>query len=57
VHDILGSSELVAFESCACKNCFISISTDGHLKTMNIKDKNIDAQFSIVPVVSEMLFL
>jgi len=52
VHDILGTSELVAFESCACKNCFISISTDGHIKTMNIKDKNIDAQFSVVLVTN-----
>jgi hypothetical protein len=52
VHDILGSTELVAFESCACKNCFISITTDGYLKTTNIKEKNIDAQFSVVLVTN-----
>ncbi|CAF0856884.1 unnamed protein product [Adineta ricciae] len=50
VHDIIGSSELVAFESCAYKNCFISILGDGHLKTTHIKEKNIDAQFSILSV-------
>ncbi|UJR25826.1 hypothetical protein I4U23_007176 [Adineta vaga] len=50
IHDILGSSELVAFESCAYKNCFISITADGHLKTSHIKDKNVEAQFSIIPV-------
>ncbi|CAF0964797.1 unnamed protein product [Adineta steineri] len=52
VHDILGSSELVALESCAYKNHFISISPDGLLKTTNIKDKNIDAQFSVVPIIN-----
>ncbi|CAF0922763.1 unnamed protein product [Rotaria sordida] len=52
VHDILGTNELLAFESCTCKNHFISISTDGHLKTMNTKEKNIDAQFSVVPIVN-----
>ncbi|CAF3356248.1 unnamed protein product [Rotaria sp. Silwood1] len=52
VHDILGTNELVAFESCTCKNHFISISTDGHLKTTNTKEKNIDAQFSVIPVVN-----
>jgi hypothetical protein len=48
--DILGSNELIALESCACKNHFISISPDGYLKTTNIKDKTIDAQFSVIPV-------
>jgi hypothetical protein len=43
-------------ESCACKNHFISISPDGYLKTTNIKDKTIDAQFSVIPVVSQMKF-
>ncbi|CAF1400811.1 unnamed protein product [Adineta steineri] len=52
VHDILGTSELVALESCAYKNHFISISPDGLLKTTNIKDKNIDAQFSVVSIIS-----
>ncbi|CAF0984397.1 unnamed protein product [Adineta steineri] len=52
VHDILGTSELVALESCAYKNHFISISPDGLLKTTNTKDKNIDAQFSVVPIIN-----
>lgn len=51
IHDILGSSELIALESCAHKNHFISVAMDGHLKTTNIKDKSIDAQFSVIPVV------
>ncbi|CAF2312502.1 unnamed protein product [Rotaria sp. Silwood2] len=52
VHDIFGTSELVAFESCTCKSHFISISTDGHLKTTNTKEKNVDAQFSVITVVN-----
>ncbi|CAF1033801.1 unnamed protein product [Rotaria magnacalcarata] len=52
IHDILGTRELVAFESCACKNHFISILPDGNLKTAHTKEKTIDAQFSVVPVVN-----
>ncbi|CAF0855641.1 unnamed protein product [Didymodactylos carnosus] len=54
IHDIIGSSDLVALESCSCKNYFISIAGDGHLKTKNMKDKNIDAQFLIIPVTNNI---
>ena len=52
VQEISGSSELIALESCDSKNCFISILPDGHLKTTNLKEKKVDAQFSVIAVVS-----
>ena len=51
-----GNSDLIALESCICKNHFISISSDGFLKTKNLKEKNLDNQFSVQPIVSQIQF-
>lgn len=51
IHDILGNPDSIALESCEDKNCFIQISNDGNLKTKHIKEKTIEAQFSVIPVI------
>lgn len=54
VHDVLGSTEYISFESCATKNYFLAVDTNGHLRLSQIKEKRPEFLFSIIAVVSSL---
>jgi len=50
VHDVIGSTEYIALESCSNKNSFISVALNGHLKLSHTKEKSPETLFSVISV-------
>lgn len=48
----MGSRDLIVLESCIGKGYFLSVTSDGFLKKTHTKEKSVDAQFSVIVLVS-----